>query len=83
MSVQHPGTAVTAGCRLPSLAGERLLRVQPDQPTALTPSPHRPIPGREAATLRRRQLQVARRQQRRRRHDPIDRRSPSERLLPY
>jgi hypothetical protein len=33
--------------------------------------------------LRRRQLQVARRQQRRRPHDPIDRRSPSDRLLPY
>jgi hypothetical protein len=32
MSVQHPGTAATAGRRLPSLAGERLLRVQPDQP---------------------------------------------------
>jgi hypothetical protein len=31
MSVQHPDTAATAGHRLPSLAGERLLRVQPDQ----------------------------------------------------
>jgi hypothetical protein len=31
MSVQHPGTAATAGHRLPGLAGERLLRVQPDQ----------------------------------------------------
>jgi hypothetical protein len=34
MSVQRPGTAVTAGRRPPSLAGERLLRVQPDQPAA-------------------------------------------------
>jgi hypothetical protein len=35
MSVQHPGTAVTAGRRLPSLAGERLLHVQLDQPAAV------------------------------------------------
>jgi hypothetical protein len=32
MGVQHPGTAATAGHRLPSVAGERLLRVPPDQP---------------------------------------------------
>jgi hypothetical protein len=41
-----------------------------------------PIPRREAATPRRRQLRVARRQQRRRPQSPIDRRSPSGRLLP-
>jgi hypothetical protein len=42
---------------------------------------HPPIPRREAATPRRRQLRVARRQRRRPR-SPIDRRSPSGRLLP-
>jgi hypothetical protein len=42
-----------------------------------------PIPRRKAATPRRRQLRVARRQQRRRLPSPIDRRSPSGRLLPY
>jgi hypothetical protein len=36
-----------------------------------------------AATPRRRRLRVARRQQRRRPHSPIDRRTPSGRLLPY
>jgi hypothetical protein len=35
MRMQRPGIAVTAGRQLPSLAGERLLRVQPDQPTAV------------------------------------------------
>jgi hypothetical protein len=42
-----------------------------------------PIPRREAATPRRRQRWVARRQQRHRPRSPIDRRSPSCRLLPY
>jgi hypothetical protein len=32
MGVQHPGAAAAAGRRLPGVAGERLLRVPPDQP---------------------------------------------------
>jgi len=42
-----------------------------------------PIPRREAATLRRRRLRDARRQPPRRPRSPIDRRTPSGRLLPY
>ena len=42
-----------------------------------------PSPRREAATPRRRQRWVARRQQRRLPPSPIDRRTPSGRLLPY
>jgi hypothetical protein len=34
MGVQLPGAAATAGRRLPSVVGERLLRVPPDQPWA-------------------------------------------------
>jgi hypothetical protein len=35
LSVQRPGSAVTAGCRLPSLAAERPLRLQLDETAAV------------------------------------------------
>ena len=41
-----------------------------------------PIPRREAPTPQRRQLRVAKRQQRRRPPSPIDRRTPAGQLLP-
>ena len=42
-----------------------------------------PVPRRECSTPKRRRLQTARRQYRRWPRSPIDRRTPSGRLLPY
>jgi hypothetical protein len=45
MSVQHPGIAATAGHRLPSVAGERLLGVQPGAAAKHKPDLDRGNPG--------------------------------------
>jgi hypothetical protein len=57
-------------------------------PTRLTPTwklamQQVAVPERERRTPRRRQLQVTRRRHRRGPRSPIDRRTPSGRLLPY
>jgi hypothetical protein len=58
-------------------------RTDPTDPTWRHAMQQVPVPGRERRTPRRRQLQVTRRRHRRGLRSPIDRRTPSGRLLPY